>query len=37
VSERLGHSGIGVTVDRYISMYGEQDDTAAMAFEKLLG
>jgi hypothetical protein len=34
---RLGHSSIGVTFDRYITMYRDQDDAAALAFESLVG
>jgi integrase len=37
ISTRLGHSSIGVTFDRYITMYRDQDDAAALAFESLVG
>jgi integrase len=36
VSQRLGHCGIGITVDRYLHVYRERDAHAAAAFEKLL-
>ena len=36
VSQRLGHSGIGNTVDRYITVYRDRDELAASTFEKLL-
>jgi integrase len=36
VSSRLGHSGIAVTVDRYLTVYTSRDADAANAFELLL-
>lgn len=37
VSKCLGHSSIGVTYDRYVSVYKSRDAAAAEAFEKLMG
>jgi len=36
VSQRLGHSCIGVTVDRYVTVYRERDVAAAAAFARLV-
>jgi integrase len=36
VSRRLGHSSIGITVDRYLTVYPSRDAEAARAFEGLL-
>ena len=36
VSNRLGHSGIGITVDTYMSVYPESDAAATAAFERLV-
>jgi integrase len=36
VSQRLGHSTISITVDRYITVYRERDAAAAEAFERLV-
>ena len=36
VSQRLGHSCIGVTVDRYVTVYRERDAAAAAAFAQLV-
>ena len=36
VSRRLGHSSIGITVDRYVTVYTGRDADAARAFERLL-
>jgi integrase len=36
VSKRLGHSTIGLTVDRYVTIYRERDVAAAQAFEQLM-
>jgi integrase len=36
VSQRLGHSCIGVTVDRYVTVYRERDAAAAAAFARLV-
>jgi integrase len=36
VSKRLGHSNIGITVDRYVTVYRERDVAAAQAFEQLM-
>jgi integrase len=33
ISKRLGHSTIGVTVDRYVTVYRDRDVAAAEAFE----
>jgi integrase len=37
VSQRLGHSSIGVTVDRYVTVYKDRDAAAARAFDRLVG
>ena len=37
VSSRLGHSSIGITVDRYLTVYKDRDAAAASAFERLVG
>jgi integrase len=37
VSKRLGHSTIAITVDRYLVVYRERDEAAALAFEALVG
>jgi integrase len=37
VSSRLGHSSIGITVDRYLTVYTDRDAAAASAFERLVG
>jgi integrase len=36
ISQRLGHSCIGITVDRYVTVYRERDAAAAVAFEHLV-
>jgi hypothetical protein len=36
VSKRLGHSGIAITAQRYLSVYSSRDAAAAEAFEDLL-
>jgi len=36
ISSRLGHSCIGVTVDRYVTVYQERDAAAAAAFERIV-
>jgi integrase len=36
ISQRLGHSCIGVTVDRYVTVYRERDAAAAAAFARLV-
>jgi integrase len=36
VSQRLGHSAISITVDRYITVYRERDQAAADAFDRLV-
>jgi hypothetical protein len=36
VSKRLGHSTIGIRVDRYVTVYCERDVAAAQAFEQLV-
>jgi integrase len=36
ISERLGHSSIGITVDRYLTVYKERDAAAASAFQRLI-
>ena len=36
VSQRLGHSGIGVTVERYLTVYTSRDAEAAEAFQRLV-
>jgi integrase len=36
VSQRLGHSGIGVTVERYLTVYTSRDAAAAEAFQRLV-
>ena len=36
VSQRLGHSCIGVTLDRYVTVYRERDAAAAAAFARLV-
>jgi integrase len=35
VSRRLGHSGIGITAERYLHVYQSSDAQAAMVFERL--
>jgi integrase len=37
VSKRLGHSCIGITVDRYLTVYTDRDAAAVSAFERLVG
>lgn len=37
ISKRLGHSSIGITFDRYLAMYRDQDEAAASAFDRLVG
>jgi len=37
VSKRLGHSGIAITVDRYVSVYRDRDAAAASTFDRLTG
>jgi integrase len=37
VSSRLGHSSIGITVDRYLTVYKDRDAAAARAFDRLVG
>jgi integrase len=36
VSQRLGHSTISITVDRYITVYRDRDMAAAHAFDRLV-
>ena len=36
ISKRLGHSDIGITYDRYITVYSDQDAEAAEAFAKIV-
>ena len=36
ISNRLGHSCISITVDRYLTVYQERDAAAAAAFERLV-
>ncbi|MEO6834839.1 MAG: site-specific integrase, partial [Candidatus Tumulicola sp.] len=36
VSQRLGHSTISITVDRYITVYRDRDLAAAQAFDRLV-
>lgn len=36
ISHRLGHSCIGITVDRYVTVYQERDAAAAAAFERIM-
>ena len=36
ISHRLGHSCIGITVDRYLTVYQERDAAAAAAFERIV-
>lgn len=36
VSQRLGHSSIGVTVDRYLTVYRDRDRAASKALDNLL-
>lgn len=36
ISHRLGHSCIGITVDRYVTVYQERDAAAAVAFERIV-
>jgi hypothetical protein len=36
VSKRLGHSTIAITVDRYLVVYRDRDEAAALAFDKLV-
>jgi|HubBroStandDraft_6_1064221.scaffolds.fasta_scaffold350896_2 integrase len=35
VSNRLGHSAIGITADRYLHIYRSRDAQAAAVFEKI--
>lgn len=37
VSKRLGHANIGITMERYLQVYRDQDVDAAEKFEKLVG
>lgn len=37
VSQRLGHSSIGITVQRYLTVYKSRDAAAAEAFEDIVG
>jgi integrase len=37
VSKRLGHANIGITMERYLSVYRDQDVDAAEKFEQLVG
>jgi integrase len=37
VSQRLGHASIGITVERYLHVYGDRDADAADAFGRLVG
>ncbi|MDQ2908879.1 MAG: site-specific integrase, partial [Candidatus Eremiobacteraeota bacterium] len=37
VSKRLGHSGIAITVDRYVKVYRDRDAAAASTFDRLVG
>jgi len=37
IKDRLGHSSISVTVERYLDVYPERDALAAEAFDRLLG
>lgn len=37
VSQRLGHSSIGITVERYLHVYSNRDADAAAAFGRLVG
>jgi len=37
ISRRLGHSSIGITMDRYMHVSKQRDADAAEAFEKLIG
>ncbi|HTV73313.1 MAG TPA: tyrosine-type recombinase/integrase [Candidatus Acidoferrales bacterium] len=36
ISKRLGHSTIGITVDRYVTVYRDRDAAAAEAFERIM-
>ena len=36
ISQRLGHSTISITVDRYITVYRERDQDAATIFDRLI-
>lgn len=36
ISKRLGHSTIGVTVDRYVTVYRDRDAAAADAFQRVM-
>ena len=36
ISQRLGHSTISITVDRYITVYRERDLAAAEAFDRMV-
>lgn len=36
ISKRLGHSTIGITVDRYVTVYRDRDAAAAEAFERVM-
>jgi integrase len=36
ISHRLGHSCIGITVDRYLTVYQDRDAAAAAAFERIV-
>jgi hypothetical protein len=36
VLKRLGHSTVGITVDRYVTVYRDRDVAAAEALEQLM-
>ena len=36
ISERLGHSNIGITMDLYLHLYAEFDKEVANKFDKLI-
>ena len=36
ISNRLGHSCISITVDRYVTVYQDRDAAAAAAFDRLV-
>jgi len=36
ISKRLGHSGTGITYDRYVTVYRDRDAEAAEAFAKIV-
>ncbi len=36
ISQRLGHSSIGITVDRYLTVYRDRDAAAAAAFGRIV-